>query len=220
MRYKFNEIASILTDGLTDVLIISETKLDSSFPDAQFTVPGFNMYRKDRTARGGGLIVYSRSDIQNHRIHKLESSLVENITVELAIGSNTWCLLAMYKPPKTKNSDFHNDCQKLLDMVLIKYDNILLIGDTNFDMLSPGNNGKTLTDISEIFDMKNVIKGATCFSQHSETLLDVALTNSPRSVKTHGNFDCGLSDCHNMIFVVFKSHVKSRKKQKIIYRRK
>ena len=33
----------------TDILLLSETKTDDSFPDSQFFVEGFKMYRKDRT---------------------------------------------------------------------------------------------------------------------------------------------------------------------------
>ena len=47
-----------------DILSIAETKLDSSFPSAQFLVHGYKTpYRKDGNKHGGGLLVYVKEDI-------------------------------------------------------------------------------------------------------------------------------------------------------------
>ena len=52
------------TYGLVDFLAVSETKLDSSFPTGQFNLPGFRTpYRKDLSAKRGGLFVYVNSNI-------------------------------------------------------------------------------------------------------------------------------------------------------------
>ena len=41
--------------------MISETKLDSSFPEGQFLIPGYSSpYRLDRNCRGGGIMLYVR----------------------------------------------------------------------------------------------------------------------------------------------------------------
>ena len=62
LRNKFFEVHDMLSENLLDVFFISETKLDSSFPNAQFQVPGFKHYRVDRNAHGGGIVAYIRSD--------------------------------------------------------------------------------------------------------------------------------------------------------------
>ena len=40
------------------MLIIAETKLDESYPDALFKVDNHHFWRKDRTSHGGGLLMY------------------------------------------------------------------------------------------------------------------------------------------------------------------
>ena len=45
-----------------DILLISETKIDSSFPTAQFHIDGYIIYRSDRNENGGGLLLYIRDD--------------------------------------------------------------------------------------------------------------------------------------------------------------
>ena len=63
IRNKFEALSSFVTDNI-DILLISETKIDSSFPDGQFLIKGFSTpFRKDRNANGGGLLLYVRDDI-------------------------------------------------------------------------------------------------------------------------------------------------------------
>ena len=43
---------------MLDVLMITETKLDDSFPEQQFHIEGFNIpFRLDRNRHGGGLLL-------------------------------------------------------------------------------------------------------------------------------------------------------------------
>ena len=44
--------------------MISETKIDESFPLSQFMIDGFSMpYRCDRNSHGGGILVHFRNNI-------------------------------------------------------------------------------------------------------------------------------------------------------------
>ena len=44
--------------------MVSETKIDMSFPTSQFVIQGFAaLFRLDRTNIGGGTLVYVRDDI-------------------------------------------------------------------------------------------------------------------------------------------------------------
>lgn len=62
LRNKFDSLSSMIKDNI-DILLISETKIDTSFPTAQFLIEGFTIYRRDRDANGGGLLLYVREDI-------------------------------------------------------------------------------------------------------------------------------------------------------------
>ena len=46
-----------------DKFPLSESKLDSNFPDDQFSIPGYQIVRKDRDRNGGGLLLYINEDI-------------------------------------------------------------------------------------------------------------------------------------------------------------
>ncbi|KAH3815166.1 hypothetical protein DPMN_143688 [Dreissena polymorpha] len=45
----------------------SKTKIDDSFPNAQFAVDNYHLWRADGTASGGGVMAYLRSDIDGDR---------------------------------------------------------------------------------------------------------------------------------------------------------
>lgn len=39
------------------IIFISKTKIDSTYPDSQFAIPGYTLYRNDRKKGGGGILV-------------------------------------------------------------------------------------------------------------------------------------------------------------------
>ena len=51
MRYKFDEIKELLFDKVVDCLIVSETKIDSTFKDSLFEVDGYKLQSRGRTVQ-------------------------------------------------------------------------------------------------------------------------------------------------------------------------
>ncbi len=72
--------------------MVQESKLDESFPSSQFSVSGFNSYRKDMSDNAGGLLMYVCGDLPRRRRLDVEpnseetpSGRVEIMTVEIAL---------------------------------------------------------------------------------------------------------------------------------------
>ena len=61
IRNKFILVESIVK--AFDLFLISESKLDSTFPMNQFHIFGFKVFRRDRNRFGGGLILYITENI-------------------------------------------------------------------------------------------------------------------------------------------------------------
>ena len=73
IRNKFEFLFDAVSENI-DILFIFETKLDSSFPKAQFFVEGFTEpHRLDRNRNGWGIMIYIRENIQS----KIEALFVE-----------------------------------------------------------------------------------------------------------------------------------------------
>ena len=67
-----------------DVLLISETKLDASFPSSQFILHGFTPpHRLNRTQHGGGIILFIREGIPSKILNADTSIGIENLLVEI-----------------------------------------------------------------------------------------------------------------------------------------
>ena len=61
LRNKIVDLREIMSDISLDYFVVSETKLDSSFPSAQFHINGYEVRaRRDRDKSGGGLIEFVR----------------------------------------------------------------------------------------------------------------------------------------------------------------
>ena len=89
----------------------------------------------------------------------------------------------------------------------------MLIGDLHCDLSRPdkgAKDGKTL--------MTNLIKVPTRIVAESSSLIDVILTNKPRSVLTSGVFDLGLSD-HNLSYTVLRLHCSKFRCRTVVKRR-
>ena len=74
IRNKFEPLVSFINNNL-HILMISETKIDDTFPDSQFLIKGFSVPdRLDRTAKRGGILLYIREDIPSKCIKKSHST--------------------------------------------------------------------------------------------------------------------------------------------------
>ena len=85
-----------------DYLVLSETKLDESFPNAQFNLDGYEIRaRRERDKDGGGLIVFVRRGTICKRISGFELSFSECICSELTISRSRWLCFSIYRQSRS-----------------------------------------------------------------------------------------------------------------------
>ena len=89
------------------------------------------------------------------------------------------------------------------------YDNIALAGDLNIDLLDPSKDTSNhLSDLLDVFNLKNLVKEPTCFKSDKGSLIDIILTNKPRSFHKTQGFVTGISDFHKLVVTVLRSYCK------------
>ena len=92
-----------------DVFLISETKIDDSFPEAQFSYDGYSVpHTRDRgVGGGGGLLLYDNDNIPSKTLkeHALPDD-IESLFVEINLRKQKWLIIGIYNPPKMNNSYF------------------------------------------------------------------------------------------------------------------
>ena len=205
IRYKFYEISNILNGNCIDIFGISATKIDASFTSAQFRIPDFKMYRQDRDSKGNGgwLIVYIKDSIPHRQLNKYTgiTSSIEHMSFEISFNKYKWFLVYVYKPPKISDECTLNVLSKFADELVGNSNVCVFFGDKNCDMFKDN----ILYDLCDIYDMKNIVTGATCFKNETPTLIDVFLTNKPNSFCRSINIDTGISDFHNLTGIISRA---------------
>ena len=94
LRNKSDMLANSVSEYIA-ILMISETKIDGTFPYALYHLKNFsNRYGLDRNSHGGGILVYVRDSIPSNLV-KLDLKLenFEGFFIELELSKkNKWLL--------------------------------------------------------------------------------------------------------------------------------
>ena len=120
IRNKFVSIQELIRRTL-DIFLISETKIDDSFPNAQFKIEGYKCVRKDRDAFGGGLLFYVNEKLYSRFLEIcLPNTFIEILPLELRLLNSKWLILGTYKPPQIEPT-YVSEIQKLLTYYPVQY---------------------------------------------------------------------------------------------------
>ena len=103
LENKFEPLKTLLKDKV-DIIVVTETKLDESFPLNQFLIEGYSTpFRRDRDSKskGGGVLIYIRDDIPCKQLksHNVAND-IEGIFIELVLRKNKWIPFGGYNPKK------------------------------------------------------------------------------------------------------------------------
>ena len=212
---KFDQLKLIIGKNV-DVLVLTETKIDDSFPTSQFLIDGFSTpYRMDRNRYGGGILIYVREDIPSKELKRHDfPSDIEGIFIELNLKKVKWLLLGTYHPPSLTDSYYFEKLSNSLDLYLDTYDKFVLTGDFNAQ--------EHEVEINEFlmkYDAKCIVKEPTCYkSMESPTCIDLFLTNSPLSFQDTQTFVNGISDFHKLVLSTLKIKFTKANPKEVTYR--
>ena len=105
MSNKVVDLDEILKDLPLDYLVISEAKMNESFPNVKFIkLNGYEVRtRRVRHKHGGGLIEFVRQGFICKRLNNYEAYWSECICPEFIISNKKWICFSIYRPPSTRN---------------------------------------------------------------------------------------------------------------------
>ena len=100
-----------------DILVLTETKIDASFPNAQFRTDRFSaLFRLDQNRFGGGALIYVRQDIPCKQLTKyILPDDIEGIFVEINLRKTKWLFFGRYRPPRQQAEYFLKHVNYALD---------------------------------------------------------------------------------------------------------
>ena len=214
IRNKFLSLKTLISDNI-DILIIAETKLDSTFTTAQFLIEGFQKpIRFDRNAHGGGLMIYIRDRVPAKALSDVGvPNGIECGIIEINVHKKKWILLGIYRPPSQNQKEFFDKLCMVLNTCTLKSDNFIVIGDFNTE-----EDSDNMSNFMNLYGLANLVKVPTCFKSDNPRCIDLILTNNRECFKSTRTIETGLSDFHSMILTVIKSSFIKRGPRIITYR--
>ena len=211
LRSKIEAVEELMRNNI-DISLFSETKLDETFPNQQFKISGYKMFRRDRNKHGGGIMFYINENIPCKTVNVEDLPDDCEVTlIELSIKSRKWLCIGLYKPPSQNEKYFLDNLSLALTKMSCEYENVVLIGDFNLTV-----ENKNLEVFMNAFDLECLIKKPTCFQSTSPSCIDLILTNKKEFFKNSNVFEVGISDHHSLIVTALRSQlVKGNAKTKL-----
>ncbi len=127
---KRDELSVYVATEKPDVVAITETWASSTHLVSELSLPGYEIFQKNRTnKKGGGVICYVKSTLASIKIDKQDAENYDSIYVEITHNNKKLILATVYRPPKLQAVDdtaLYNEIQSL-----IQGKNAIVIGDYN-----------------------------------------------------------------------------------------
>ena len=215
---KFEQLKGLIQRKV-DILVITETKIDLSFPKPQFCIDGYREpFRLDRNKDGGGILIYVRDDIPSKELDKHNFPHdIEGMFIEINLRNTKWLLFGTYHTPtlSRQTDEYYFDyVQRAIDIYSNFYTNFLLVGDFNSEDSEP-----VLSRFLEQYDLNNLVKEPTCFKNpDNPSCIDLFITNRPSCFQHTTTLSTGLSDFHKMTVTVLRAKYIKAKAKQILFR--
>ena len=214
IRNKLDDLSAIVSNNV-DILCVAETKIDDSFPEAQFVLDGYRKpFRLDISASTGGLLTYVNSKIPSRQLFSFSlPSDIQCIAIELNLRKQKWLVLSIYRNPSQNLKYFLDNLTALLDYYSAKYENLVILGDFN-----------AIASCAEIasfmaeFSFYSLISTPTCFKSTGGRCIDLILTNKKHSFQLSQSLETGVSDYHHMIYTMLKTNFTHIPPKQVTYR--
>ncbi len=201
---KIDELRCFLNENPISIMTLNETRLDVNIPNEEINIQGYDVLRKDRNRQGGGVAMYI--DNNSDFTYKLRTDLMptelEMIVVEMLCSkSKPFVVISWYRPESEIKLFDH--FQSILEKIEAENKDVVVIGDVNCDLLTdnPSCYTKKMKEITDSFNMTQLIKEATRVTENSESLIDHIYTTCPGKITKSGVLHTGISD-HSYVYAI------------------
>lgn len=175
-------------------------------------IQGFKLFRSDRHSRsgdrnkGGGVAMYVADGL---RVNTLERSFTNDhgilntdfIFIEITTKLSKILVCGIYRTSKCSKTH----TEKLFDLIsetAARYDNVIIIGDFNLDVLS---NCNTVASLCVNFGIINHYCPTHYWPNAQPSLIDIAFTKWINRVQLFAHFNLIPSTHHDVIIVSYRS---------------
>ena len=192
-----------------DIIAITETWLSNTIYTNEIFPYGYNVFRRDRDGRGGGVLLAVKNTIHTDQL--LMPKHLEVLSCNITLDNFSFYVCLIYRPPNSNEAS---------DALLVSYldlldnsKNLLILGDLNLPDIDwdtyTGSFGTSsaIADLAYNYNMHQLVSDTTHIMGNT---LDVILTNSDSfcDVEVSSKLPHGLSSDRYMI-TFFNKHILS-----------
>ena len=234
-RTKVAYLKDLAAESNAPFIALTETHLSANVYSAEVEIPGYTLYRSDRSGgrTHGGCATYCREDLTvieraSHSNNFCESQVLEVKELELI-------LINIYRPPKSPKETFKETlekCQESIDEVMDKLENksrtLLALGDYNFPFIKwPSRRIYTRDEEPDHMDSEkeqakllmewtdhNFMEQTITTPTRKNNILDLVFTNSENLLNGYSMIiNCNFSD-YNILRISLNYSYKNEKETK------
>lgn len=162
------------------------------------------------TTTGGGVLILSRQSLMGRRVVSTpitdlcSDKVFECCVAKYKLDKFSFILAGIYRKPNFENNEFIDRLNSLIEILITKEKNVIIIGDINVDFLKESNICVNLKNVLTCHGLKYLINFPTRVSPTSATCIDNVFTNlSKNEVKVTGVVT-NLSDHDGQILEILK----------------
>lgn len=203
---KIEELRNIAMISKVDVMCVCESWLNETIPNDVLFIENYVILRNDRVGRlGGGILVYLRKDLKYRILEKsgseIESPQTEYILIEIKLNDEKILFGFFYNPPQVDCCTVLNE---KLSSISNQYDNIILMGDFNTNLLNI-NSEKSMRFQRFLNNLSLECIGSepTHFHRTGASQIDLMLTNCRNKILKFNQVSVPFMSNHDLIFVSY-----------------
>ena len=134
-------LQEMISDNSIEIITLNETWLSpDELPStlASFTPPNFTLLNAPRlTGRGGGVAILHRSYLKLKQLTIPTYNSFESLFANFQIGSMSYNILTIYRPPLLSVTAFMADFSSLIENIVSSPSELIITGDFNFHIDLP-----------------------------------------------------------------------------------
>ena len=179
LRRKVAELSNLLDQYKIDIIMLAETWLSSDISDGEVAIPHYNLERKDRPTRGGGVAVFYRDTLKMRRRFDLERPDLELLWVELCVNGKTHVMGTAYCPPARPGSYWVTLEENVEFAMEGRQESTVVVGDFNVDLAETSPLSVRLQRHFSRLGLVNYVSSPTRVTNQSSTLIDLFFASEP-----------------------------------------
>ena len=203
-----------------DILVFTETWLSHNTTNDELSIPNFcSPFRKDRSnGQGGGVAIYVKKGFYAVERPDLNIHGLEALWIELTVNHRKLLIGGIYRPPNSNNTHWHLLEQSFDQAFNLSFDNILITGDFNINLLT--HNADKMNHLITSYQAEQLITAPTHFTEHSQSLIDLMIVKDKEHIISSFVSDPFVPDliryhCPIVTILKFSKHIQHTFKRRI-----